>query len=161
MQLLHLYIHYMHILAVCTDCILMHMHVTVVCIKSHGNSCLASLLNQHSAPSMFFFFRFQILLRMKINILTLVYLKINFPATLMLKINNPSQQNLPAPPLRIPTGLPGGLLVCCLSVCPSVRPSVCPSVTLRFSGLFSAVFWDIDLNFGIYICHDIIQIKSE
>ena len=42
-----------------------------------------------------------------------------------------------------------------------VCQSVCPSVTLQFSGLFSAVFWDIDLKFSIWICHDIIQIKFE
>ena len=28
-----------------------------------------------------------------------------------------------------------------------------------FSGLFSAVFCDIDLKFSIWICHGIIQIK--
>ena len=51
----------------------------------------------------------------------------------------------------------GGLLVCSLSVC----PSVCPSVTLRFSRLFCAVVWDIDLKFSLWICYDIIQIEFE
>ena len=70
--------------------------------------------------------------------------------------------------LLVPYRLAGvtlGLLAVCQSVCPSVSLSVClsvcQSVTLRFSGLFSAVFWDIDLKFGIYICHDKIQIKFE
>ena len=48
-----------------------------------------------------------------------------------------------------------------LAVCLSVRLSVCQSVTLQFSRFFSVVFWDIDLKFGIWTCHDIIQIKSE
>ena len=44
-----------------------------------------------------------------------------------------------------------------LAVCPSVSQSV----TLQFSRLFSAVFWDIELKFDIWICHDIIQIKFD
>ena len=47
------------------------------------------------------FFAFNILLRMKINILTLVCLKINVLAALMLKINKPSRKNCRPPPLRI------------------------------------------------------------
>ena len=62
--------------------------------------------------------------------------------------------------LLVPYQLAGGTLSL-LAVCQSVRPSVSLSVTLRFSGLFSAVFWDIDLKFDIWICHDIIQIKFE
>ena len=58
--------------------------------------------------------------------------------------------------LLVPYRLAGGTLSL-LAVCPSVRPSV----TLWFSRLFSAVFWDIDLKFGIWICYDIIQIKFE
>ena len=57
----------------------------------------------------------------------------------------------------VPYRLAGGLLVCSLSV----SPSVCQSVTLQFSRLFSAVFWDIYFKFGIWIGHDIIQIKFE
>ena len=63
-----------------------------------------------------------------------------------------------------------------LSVCPSVRPSTW-CLSTRFlcrlrsiaahrdnfvrSKLFSVVLWDIDLKFGIWICHDIIQIKFD
>ena len=39
----------------------------------------------------------------------------------------------------------------CLSVCQSTL----------FSELFSVVFWDSDLNFGTWICLDIIQIMFE
>ena len=53
----------------------------------------------------------------------------------------------------------------CLPVSPFVRPSVRPSVrqstqcpSTRFSELFSVVFWDIGLKFGIWICLDMIQI---
>ena len=42
-----------------------------------------------------------------------------------------------------------------LSICLSVRPST------QFSELFSAVLWDIDLKFGIWICLDMIQIKFD
>ena len=45
--------------------------------------------------------------------------------------------------LLVPYRLAGGTLSL-LAVC----LSVCLSVTLRFSGLFSAVVWDIDLKFG-------------
>ena len=51
-----------------------------------------------------------------------------------------------------------------LAVCQSVSLSVCSvrlSVTLWFSGLFSSVFWDIDLKYGVWICHNIIRIKFE
>ena len=41
------------------------------------------------------------------------------------------------------------LLSVCLSFCPSVCLSFCLSVTFQFSRLFSAVFWDIDLKFGM------------
>ena len=61
-----------------------------------------------------------------------------------------------------------GFLAVCQSVCPSVRLSLRPSVrpstrcpSTRFSGVFSAVLWDIDFKFGIWICLDIIQIKFE
>ena len=60
----------------------------------------------------------------------------------------------------VPYQLAGGTLSL-LAVCQSVSLSVCPSVTLQFSRLFSAVFWDIDLKFSIWICHDMIQIKFE
>ena len=52
--------------------------------------------------------------------------------------------------IRRYTGLPGRLLVC--------SALVCQSVTLQFSGLFSAIFKDIDLKFSIWICLDLIQI---
>ena len=39
--------------------------------------------------------------------------------------------------------------------------SYCPLLKFTFSGFFSAVFWDIDLKFGIIICLDTIQIKFE
>ena len=63
--------------------------------------------------------------------------------------------------------LPRRLSLCLsvgLSVCLSVRPSVsqstrCPSTP--FSALFSVVFWDIDLKFGIWICLHITQIKFD
>ena len=58
--------------------------------------------------------------------------------------------------LLVPYRLAGGTLSL-LAVC----QSVCPSVTLQFSRLFSAVFWEIDLKFSIWICHDIIQIKFD
>ena len=37
----------------------------------------------------------------------------------------------------------------------------CPLFKFRFPDLFSAVFWDIDFKFGIWIYHHIIQIKFE
>ena len=43
-----------------------------------------------------------------------------------------------------------------LSVCLSVH---WVSQSTRFSEFFSVVLWDIDLNFGKWICLDIIQIK--
>ena len=51
----------------------------------------------------------------------------------------------------VPYRLARGLLVC--------SPSVSPSVTLQFSRPFSAVFWDIDLKFGIWICHNTDQVQ--
>ena len=48
-----------------------------------------------------------------------------------------------------------------LAVCSSVSQSVRQFVTRQFSRLFFAVFWDIDLKFGICICPDIIQIKFD
>ena len=55
-----------------------------------------------------------------------------------------------------------------LSLCLSVHPSVCLSVcqstqcpSTQFSKLFSVVFWEIDLKFGMWISLDIIQIKFE
>ena len=36
-----------------------------------------------------------------------------------------------------------------------------PFAKILFSRLFSAIFWDIVLKFGIWICHNIIQIKFE
>ena len=39
--------------------------------------------------------------------------------------------------------------------------SYCPLLKLKFSGLFSAVAWDIDLKFGIWICHDTMQLMLE
>ena len=39
--------------------------------------------------------------------------------------------------------------------------SYCPLLKFSFSRFFSAVFWDIDLKFGIWTCHNIIQIKFE
>ena len=62
-------------------------------------------------------------------------------------------------PYRWGGGTLGFLAVChsiCLSVCQSTR---CPST--RFSEIFSAVLWDIDLTFGIWICLDMIQIKFD
>ena len=32
-----------------------------------------------------------------------------------------------------------------------------PFAKIYFSGLFSAIFWDIDMKFGIWICHDILR----
>ena len=66
--------------------------------KSNGNSCPASHLNHHLTPPLFVcFLLFKTkLLRVKINILALVYLKITFPVEHMLQINSPSRQNLPA-----------------------------------------------------------------
>ena len=61
-----------------------------------------------------------------------------------------------------------GLVITCISPLPACggglfvfSPSVCLSITLQFSKLFSAVFWDIDLKFCIWIGHDIIQTKFE
>ena len=34
-----------------------------------------------------------------------------------------------------------------------------PFAEIKFSGLFSVVFGDIDLKFGKWICHDIMQMK--
>ena len=62
--------------------------------------------------------------------------------------------------LLVPYGLAGGTLSL-LAVRPSVCLSVSQSVTIQFSRLFSAVFWDIDFKFGIWICHNIIQIKFD
>ena len=37
--------------------------------------------------------------------------------------------------------------------------SYCPLLKFSFPAFFSAVFWDIDLKYGIWICLDTIQIK--
>ena len=39
--------------------------------------------------------------------------------------------------------------------------SYCPLLIFSFPDFFSAVIWGIDFKFGIWICHDIIQIKFE
>ena len=59
----------------------------------------------------------------------------------------------------------------CLDVLPSqvrllsrltyFQLSYCPLQKIEFSGLFSLVFCDIDLKFGLLICLDVIQIKFE
>ena len=36
-----------------------------------------------------------------------------------------------------------------------------PFAKIQFPRFFSVTFWDIDLKFGIWICHNIIQIKFE
>ena len=60
--------------------------------------------------------------------------------------------------LLVPYRLAGGTLSL-LAVCPSVSQSI----THQFSRLFSAVFWDLDLKFGILIlvCLHVIQIKCD
>ena len=63
--------------------------------------------------------------------------------------------------LLVPYRLARGTLISLLVVCLSIRQSVCSSVTLQFSRLFSVLFTDFDLKFGIWIFHNIIQIKFE
>ena len=36
-----------------------------------------------------------------------------------------------------------------------------PFAKILLSRLYCVAFWDIDLEFGIWICHDIIQLKLE
>ena len=68
---------------------------------------LPPLLNPRTTPPPppppnFFFFAFKkYLLRLKINILSLIYPEINFPAEPVMKINNLSRPKVPGPPLRI------------------------------------------------------------
>ena len=92
MQQLRLHMHYMH---------KAHSGILQKCKKKITWKIIpASLLERHTSPflPLPLFLLCKILLRVKIYILTLVYLEINFPAELMLKINNMSRQNLPAPP---------------------------------------------------------------
>ena len=70
-------------------------------IESH---VLPPLVNPTNPPFLFCFFKN--LLRLKINILSSVYLEINFPAEHVMKINNLSRPKVPAPPPSESNGRP-------------------------------------------------------
>ena len=73
-----------------------------LCKTWTARSCLLFLtlaLTPPPSPTHFFYFYFlKNLLRLKINILSLIYPEINFPAEPVVKINNLSRPKVPAPP---------------------------------------------------------------
>ena len=82
-----IYTHCLHMLLVCKNILKNHIE----------NPALPPFwTNISNPPSGFFFLSlfFKFLLRMKMIILTMIYLEINFPAELMLKINNLFRTNL-------------------------------------------------------------------